>query len=136
MNLANYFAPHNFFDPTPGPWSQYGIHVFIVVLAIFFLGVLLKVMYHLVALDDIKKRLVERLSSFFLTLGSLGLFFWVSRQQNIALFSARFWWFLWLILAIIWLLFIIRGTLRFKKNKQNYLQKKKEYFDYLPGKNK
>ncbi len=134
MNLGNYFAPQNFFDLTPGPWSNYGFYVFIIAAIVFGLGILAKITYYLISLDDVKRRLVDKLSSFFLTVGGLSLFFWVSRQQNIALFSARFWWFLLFISGVIWIYFIIRSIFRFKKNKQEYLQKKKEYFDYLPKK--
>jgi len=134
MDFGYFFTPQIFFNLTPGTWLQYGFFVFIASIIVLFIGIICKIVYYFAPLNDVYKRLFEKVSTLFLTIGSFALFFWFARQQRIALFAARFWWVVLLVSAIIWLYFIIRGVIRFNKNKQEYLQKKKVYLDYLPGK--
>lgn len=136
MDLINFFNPKILFDITVGPWLEYGFFVFVASISIFAIGVILKIVQTLAPVSEIYSRLMVKTSSMLMVLGGFAVFFWFSRQQRVPIFSARFWWVFWLISAVIWIIFIIKNIIKFKENREDYMEKKKLYTDYLPKKKK
>lgn len=132
MELAAFLNPQQLFDLTPGPWLQYGFFVLVMGFIFLGLGIAAKLVIYFVRIKMPISMVVDRLGSVFVYTGVMTGFFWFCRTQLIPFFSARFWWVLLDISILVWLYFIIKAALSYKKHKEVEMAKRDVYDKYLP----
>ncbi len=132
MDLSKIVDLGFWFDMAPGGWDSFGNVMLILVLLTLVLGFLAKV----IAIFQKDKPLVERLLQDFGTIslffGFTGAFFWITRQQRMPIFSARFWWIILIVVTGVWKVKVMLKVKKYKENKKKYADRKEVYDKYLP----
>lgn len=77
------------------------------------------------------RKLWQKLTTFFASLSIAGLLLLFFRQQQIYFLSMPLFLYLWLIGALVWLIFIIRWVMTKMKRTQREIEEKKERERYL-----
>lgn len=77
------------------------------------------------------KKLWQKLTTFFLTLGIIGLLLLFFRQMQAYFLSLPLFLYFWFLGALIWLISIIRWTVKKMKKMQEEIEEKKEREKYL-----
>jgi hypothetical protein len=94
-------------------------------------GVLLAACARLVK-DAGWRRVAVRTGKLLLTVGLLNLISFFFTQTYTPLLGSRFWFVLWLLIAIVWFWYIVRYALRVAPKERAERAKQQEYLKYLP----
>ena len=78
------------------------------------------------------RRVAARLGNLLLTVGVLALLSFFFTQTSTPLLGSRFWFVLWLLIALSWLWFIMRYALTVAPQERAERAKQQEYQKYLP----
>lgn len=129
--MQNFFTLKMWFSLYPGPMQPIFLRVFIIIVALFAISTVCTYIYYKKYKKTLYNKIWLSLYNFSLTGLILGLLWLFFVYEQVAFFSARFWFVLWFILHAIWLWFI------YKKIKQlplikTEIQKRKEYNKYIP----
>lgn len=106
--------------------AQWILIFFIVMLAIFYI-----ISYIYSKKKGLYFKIANRIKSFTITNGTIGLVLLFFTYEAIPFLSMRFWFMVWFISMIIWLVFIIRNLLQIPKLKEA-LEKEREFKKYIP----
>jgi len=77
---------------------------------------------------------LQRLSSWCLTMGVAGLVIFFFTYEKLPYLSMRFWYMVWVIVAVVWLIQIIIFFTKTVKNEKKKISEQKNIEKYLPGK--
>lgn len=133
MDLGKFFTPRYLFDTTLAPWQGFGEEVLYFCLGLIVAGIILKALVAYGKIEAVQTRLFGKLGTMGMTMGFLGLFFWVCRQQYIPVFNMRFWWIVWLLGVVVWVVFIVKNVKKLARNKEAAAKKQEVFDKYLPG---
>ncbi len=136
MDLGKFFTPRYLFDTTVVPWQGFGEEVLYMCLGLVVIGIVLKIIVGVNKAPAVQLRLFAKLSNLSMTMGFIGLFFWLCRTQYIPIFNMRFWWIVWLVGFLVWLWFVVQNIKRFMANKEKSVTREDVYDKYLPKKKK
>ncbi len=135
MSLKNFFHFSYWF--TQPDAAVYGVRAFWIAFFIILLaaGVALLILRAFKS-ENAVRLVLSRGANALLTLGILGLLWFVFRQQNVAILSMRFWMLVWVVAAVIWFGSVLRYVvLRMPaikaENREREIREK-----YLPKANK
>jgi amino acid transporter len=78
----------------------------------------------------------QKISSWCLSMGIAGLIIFFFTYERIPLLSMRFWYIVWLVGAVVWLVFIVRFFMKKIPEEKARIAEQKNKEKYLPGKNK
>ena len=76
----------------------------------------------------------QKISSWCLTMGIFGLVIFFFSYERIPLLSMRIWFVVWLIAAIVWLVFIIKFFIKVIPREKAKIKEQEKKKQYLPGK--
>lgn len=129
-----FFRPEYLFElrPFTAPGTIKAMMVFFALLVV--IGIALKLYKETQRLEKYRGSLLEKLSSFFISLGVIGIGLSWLRYERVQILSARFWLIGWLILAGCWLYPIIKYWLKIVPQARKRSEEHKLYNKYLPGK--
>ena len=74
----------------------------------------------------------QKVSSWCLTMGIAGLALFFFSFEQVPFLSMRFWYLIWLIIALAWLVWIIRFFVRVIPTEKSKINQKKELEKYIP----
>ncbi len=80
------------------------------------------------------KKLMTKLSNFFIWMGALALLYIFFRQEYVYFFSAPFWMIIWLISFLVWGGFILRYNFKVRPEMIQKIKEKQTKEKYLPKK--
>ena len=135
------FDPIKFFQPAYlfdlRPFTTTGaiktMLIFFAVLTLIGIGV--KIYEKIGKLEKFQAKLLEKIVSFFITLGLLGLGLSWLRYERVHILSARFWLIVWLIALIVWLYPILKYWIKIVPEAKKHSEERKLFKKYLPKKN-
>lgn len=134
MDFVKLFQLSYIFDLNPGPFHALGTLIFGLGMVLLVCGFSSRVLRVFMMPGGVARLFFATISNLLLTTGILVLVLWFFRNQQIPLFSARFWWWLVVAMALIWVVFI-GNKIKDKIPRSRELQEKKEfYYKYLPRK--
>ena len=134
LNFSRLFSAKFIFNPDLGPMSLGFARFFYGLFGIF---LILALASHLITKQQEKQKnlpllkLWRKLTTFFFSLGIVGILLLFLRQQQVYFLSMPLFWYLWLTGAIIWIIFILRWILTKMKAIQKEIEEKKEKEKYL-----
>lgn len=135
IDFAKLISPRFIFNPGLAAMSAGFAQFFYVLFGIL---LLLALIARLMARQQDKQKnlplakLWHKLTTFFFSLGLIGICLLFFRQQKVYTLSMPLFWYLWLIGAVVWLVFIIRWILVKMKGLQKEIEEKEEKEKYLP----
>jgi len=132
MNLHNILSLNFWFDMAPGSWDVLGRWIIIVVLISLVLGFLFKILAVFQKNKPLLEPLFQQFGTIGLFFGLTGAFFWIVRQQQMPIFSARFWWLILIVVTFVWKYKVLVSAKKYKENKQKYAERQQVYDKYLP----
>jgi len=131
--MGNFLKISFWFDITPDPymlqvfWGLIIIFALVVVLGAVSLFFLKKYQH-----NKLVRRIWSKLMSWSYSIGLVGLLLVFFRQQKAPYFGMRIVMFIWLVVAIIWLFFILKFRLLQVPKIKKEQQRKEELRKYLP----
>lgn len=135
FDLIKFFQPGYLFDFRPFTTAR-TIQIMIVFFAVLVLiGIAIKI-YKATKkdLEKFQSKLLEKIITFFLTLGAIGLGLTWLRYERVLILSARFWLIVWLIIMIVWLYPILKYRFKVVPEAKKHSEEKKLFQKYLPNK--
>lgn len=129
-----FFQPAYLFElrPFTSPSTIKMMMIFFALLVIIGIGV--KIYQSTRQLEKFQTKLLEKLISFFIVLGVLGILLTWLRYERVQILSARFWLIAWLITLAIWLYPIIKYWTKVVPEAKKRHEEKKMFQKYLPKK--
>ena len=128
--MGNLLSLKFWFNLRPGallPIYQKTFVIFVLALVVFFLFCRLLMARR----KGLYTSFWRRLQSFSLANAFIGLILLFFNYELIPFLSARFWFFLWGALMLVWLVFIAKSLLKIPENKKK-LEEEREYRKYIP----
>ena len=130
--LKYFFNPRHLFSLRPPLMQNRAVLILLITFGVFIVAgiacnVLTKSNKNYLTAKGFKK-----LANLFLTTGSLGLVYLFFAWQGVTLLSARFWLLILLIVAAVWLIFILKYLMIQVPKKRQEINKKREFEKYIP----
>jgi len=125
----------NWFSLNPPAITQGAGRVFVILAAVFFLAglVLRLVRWRRLEIDRYGKIIVQRLSAWFATMGGVGIVLAFLSYEGVRFLGARFWYPIWLVVAVIWLAWLLRYIFKHVPEARARAKVWAEKNKYLPG---
>lgn len=134
FDVIKFFKPAYLFDlrpyTTPGTIKSMLIF-FAIMIAI---GLAAKIFQTAKKLEKFQSKMLEKIISFFIVLGAVGLGLAWLRYERVQILSGRFWLVVWLIIAALWLYPILKYWIKIAPEAKKRSEEKKLFTKYLPGK--
>ncbi|MFH1789684.1 MAG: hypothetical protein ABH832_01300 [bacterium] len=111
MSISNLFYINYWFGQ---PREARGI-VLVVYISVFLLLIILGIgarVFVAYKNDRVVKQILRRFSAFGMTMGMIGMMWMFFRQQKIVFLAWRFWVLLWILLAIFWMIRILKYVIK------------------------
>ncbi len=134
LNFSRLISPKFIFNPALGSMSENFAKFFYILFGfclIFSLAARLIASQQEKKKDVPNKKLWQKLTVCFATLGIVGLFLLFFRQQRVYFLSMPLFWYLWLIGALVWLASILRWSMTKMKKMQKEIEERREKEKYL-----
>lgn len=134
FDLIKFLQPAYLFDlrPFTTPQTIKTMIIFFGVLALIGIGV--KIYKETRDLEKFQANFLDKVISYLITLGLLGIGLTWLRYERVQILSARFWLMAWLIIAAAWLYPIVKYRLKVVPEARKRSDEKKLMQKYLPNK--
>lgn len=133
VDFSSLLNPKYWFDLTPAPMSGLTEKILLVFFSVIFLcGLFLRLAEKRKRLDRFAARAVRSTSRLGVTMGCLGLLLLFFSYEQVRLFGSRFWFFLWVLGALFWLVWIGRDYYKVAPREKVAEDIRKQRERYLP----
>jgi hypothetical protein len=132
MNLIKqFFTTQYLFDVNTAFISPKEKLFFIAGLVLVLLAIVLKISTVLAA-NPVEKKYRQKFYSLFLSVGLGELFWYLCRYENVSVFDTKFFAWLVILIAVIWLVVILVSIARHYKDEKVFWEKEQVRMKYLP----
>lgn len=135
IDFSTVLQPKYWFDLTPGPMSGTSEKILLAFFALLFIaGLVLRTMERRKKMERFVARAFHRGAHIGLTMGAIGIIFLFFSFEQVRLFSALFWYLLWVIGFLIWLGFVLYEYLKVAPREKQLENIRRQREKYLPHK--
>lgn len=133
MNWLNLFSISYIFNPLPGSfignWGKY-LMIFFAVLVVA--GAVAYVVSTRRQNSPLVRKVFSKISNLLLVMGIIGVLLVFFREQRVYGLSMPIFFFLWIVGAVVWLVFLLRFLFKKLPQKRNEIKRRKAKEKYLP----
>ncbi len=127
MDVSYWFSQYSEYFAGTMFWAALGIISGLVVL-----GAAIRLASRFIK-DPSSRKACRRLSTMSITVGLLSAVSFFFTQTSTPVLGSRFWFLLWVLVAVVWLAFIVRYMLKVAPQERAERAKLQAYQKYLPG---
>lgn len=134
INFIKFFTPSYLFDLRPTIDRETAIFLLVFFGILIIGGIIARIMQGTKKHDQYIAKLFSKYVSLLVTMGLIGVVLVWFRYETAAIFSARFWLVLWVILFAIWLVKIVKYQYTVIPQAKEKSEQRKIFNKYLPKK--
>jgi len=130
--LKYFFNPKHLFNIRPQAMQPRALTILMIIFAVFIILAIVSKLLAIKQKDALIKKGMKQLFNFFLTMGLLGFSYLFFAWQGAILLSARAWLLIGLVVAVIWIFFILKYLIIAVPKKRKAITEKREFEKYIP----
>lgn len=135
MNIAPLLNLNFWLNLAPDPLMPQSVRILeLLFCALIFLGVVAKIIASVKKSDYIFALGVKKFAPPFFVMGLLGLLLLLLDFERVSFLSARFWYVVWVLGALVWMIFIIKSLARDLPARQRAIEERRKLQKWLPKK--